>query len=355
MKRFVLFFTFILAGVAVSYAQGTAALASQDSLGVGSSMARFFQSEDFEIMREQAVSDAMSYEGYARLIAGLGALIFICSVMWRSWANAQPIDFYAMLRPIAIFLLIVFFPVVPELIEVFAAPFTSVTQQIKDNKEREYDEAFAEYHKLLSEKIQAKEQADKENEGSGFLDWIEKIYLLLQSVFLARDELFNQLGIRILEMLAYAVVLCLHVFTVISKIVLIIVGPIVFALSLFPYFKDSLKTWFFRYVNLCLYIPLINIIGYCNQSIYLNIFYGHMIRALQNGNDTVALNMSGLYSILFLFVGVIMYCMVPKLAGWILDGQGNGLIGSAVGSAARVAGMSMAGSAGAGLAKTLVK
>ena len=49
--------------------------------------------------------------GVAKGIAGLGALFYVSSKVWQSLARAEPIDVYPLLRPFAIGLCIMFFPI----------------------------------------------------------------------------------------------------------------------------------------------------------------------------------------------------------------------------------------------------
>jgi conjugative transposon TraJ protein len=48
--------------------------------------------------------------GLAKGIAGLGALFYIAYRVWKSLANAEPIDVYPLLRPFVIGIAIMFFP-----------------------------------------------------------------------------------------------------------------------------------------------------------------------------------------------------------------------------------------------------
>src|SRR5215831_17930036 len=54
--------------------------------------------------------------GVGRGLAGFAALWFISSRVWRHMANAEPIDFYPLLRPFALGLCIMMFPYVLSLI-----------------------------------------------------------------------------------------------------------------------------------------------------------------------------------------------------------------------------------------------
>jgi hypothetical protein len=50
--------------------------------------------------------------GVARGIAGFGALWYIAARVWRHLANAEPVDFYPLLRPFALGMAILLFPTV---------------------------------------------------------------------------------------------------------------------------------------------------------------------------------------------------------------------------------------------------
>src|SRR5882672_11290906 len=72
-----------------------------------------------EIHSLQSVLDQLYYEmlplsskliGVGRGLAGFAALWYISSRVWRHLANAEPIDFYPLLRPFALGFCIIMFP-----------------------------------------------------------------------------------------------------------------------------------------------------------------------------------------------------------------------------------------------------
>ena len=50
--------------------------------------------------------------GVAKGIAGLGALFYVALRVWQTLARTEPIDVYPLLRPFALGLCILFFPMV---------------------------------------------------------------------------------------------------------------------------------------------------------------------------------------------------------------------------------------------------
>lgn len=63
----------------------------------------------------------------ARGIAGFGALWYIASRVWRQIAAAEPIDFYPLLRPFALGMAVMMFPLVIALMNGVLQPTVSAT------------------------------------------------------------------------------------------------------------------------------------------------------------------------------------------------------------------------------------
>lgn len=359
MRRIILVIL-MMAFAVTAVAQSLGNDGGNDSFDASKVVLKALNLDRFEELQDDAIDAAMSMERYARLVAGLAALFFVCTHLWRDWAQGRPVDFYSMLRPVTIALLIMFFYVVPQFIEAVTKPLVGVTEVLNESALDEYNSCvnqFAEKFYLAKNDALDAENGDDSLITSAISGLIRIATILtnwlsFEGLQVSIRYLLNLVATYLLEGLSKAVVICLMVFSIIAKMILIIIGPLVFALSLFPFFHDSLRLWFCRYINLCLYIPICNIIGYCLKNMYINIFYKPALDVLNSGRMLSVfdvLNVGGL-SLLFMVVGIIMYCMVPKLSGWILDGQGNGLIGSAVGNIAGVGARFAAGSAGSAFA-----
>jgi conjugative transposon TraJ protein len=91
--------------------------------------------------------------GVGRAIAGFGALFYIGSRVWRQIANAEPIDFYPLMRPFALGLAILLFPTVIAIINRIMSPTVSATGGMVQNS----DAAIA---TLLKAKEAAVEKTD---------------------------------------------------------------------------------------------------------------------------------------------------------------------------------------------------
>jgi conjugative transposon TraJ protein len=67
-----------------------------------------------------------------RGIAGFAAMWFIAARIWRHIANAEPIDFYPLLRPFAIGLAILMFPTVLTIVNSVLTPTVTGTAAMVD-------------------------------------------------------------------------------------------------------------------------------------------------------------------------------------------------------------------------------
>jgi conjugative transposon TraJ protein len=90
--------------------------------------------------------------GVARGIAGFGALWYIASRVWRQMASAEPIDFYPLLRPFALGMAILMFPLVIAVMNGILQPTVSATgSMVKDS------------NKAIEVLLKRKEQAVKKS------------------------------------------------------------------------------------------------------------------------------------------------------------------------------------------------
>lgn len=68
--------------------------------------------------------------GAAQGLAGFAALWYIAARVWRNIAAAEPIDFYPLLRPFALGLAIMLFPMVISVINGVMQPVESTTNNM---------------------------------------------------------------------------------------------------------------------------------------------------------------------------------------------------------------------------------
>ncbi|MES2331306.1 MAG: conjugative transposon protein TraJ [Bacteroidota bacterium] len=233
--------------------------------------------------------------GPARLIGGFGALWYIAARVWRNIAQAEPVDVYGLLRPFALGLCILLFPSVLDLINGILQPTVVATNAMVKGS----NAAMGEFLKMKHDSIL----------GSGVLNpanWIR--------------ELFREL----LELLYQAAALIINAIRTFYLIVLAVIGPLVFALSIYDGFQHLLTVWLARYINVFLWLPVANIFG----SIIAKL-QELMVRPAVDDNFLFGspVDLDSIPYLIFLLIGIVGYFTVPSVTNYIINaGGGNSLL-----------------------------
>lgn len=280
--------------------------------------------------------------GVGRGIAGFAATWYIASRVWGHIARAEPVDFYPLFRPFAIGFAVLIFPSVIGLINGVMQPTVAATGAMVDNS----DKAIA----LL---LKQKEEAIKKTTvwqmyvgetGSGDRD---KWYRYTHPGEDPNDEgLFEGIGndikfamakagynlrntikewmSEILHVLYMAAALCINTIRTFYLIVLAILGPLVFGISVFDGFAHTLTTWVARYINIFLWLPVANIFGSIIGKVQEKMI-ALDIQQIQDAGDTFFSSTDTAY-LIFMIIGIIGYFTVPSVANYIIHaGGGNAL------------------------------
>lgn len=270
----------------------------------------------------------------AQLIGGFGALWYIGARVWKHIAAAEPVDIYPLLRPFALGFCISIFPQVMDLFNGVLAPIEAATYKMaKDNrkiidlitKNREAEEVFmnssdpsAVYkYDLPNGNDPANPANTQVTEKSGFWDFKAAVRRCVADVF---GVIFE------------AAALVLSTIRTFKMIILTILGPIVFALSIFDGFQQTLKQWMARYVNVFMWLPVANIYGTILFQIQAN-----AIGMADIGTANVSTTNTAY--LIFLILGIAGYWAVPSTANYIISAGGSSpLVGRALGAVAAVGG-----------------
>lgn len=305
----------------------------------------------------------------ARGIAGFGALWYISSRVWRQIAAAEPIDFYPLLRPFALGMAIMLFPMVIALMNGVLQPTVSATgAMVKDSNKtivlllKKKEEAIkkSEYWQMYvgedgqgnSEKwYKYTHPKDPDREDEGVIEGIGndmKFWMEKQS-YNFRNSIKQWLS-QVLEVLYAAASLCINTIRTFFLIVLAILGPLVFGFAVFDGFQNTLTVWLARYVNIFLWLPISNIFGSILGKIQENMLKLDLSQIDQQG-DTYFSSTDTAY-LIFLVIGIVGYFSVPNVANYVVHaGGGNTILQKVNMLVSNTSHTSMrAGSAGAGMA-----
>lgn len=279
--------------------------------------------------------------GVAKGIAGLGALFYVAYRVWQSLARAEPIDVFPMLRPFAIGLCIMFFPTVVQ-----GTAKLLETQTLDMNRYREQKDRL-EYEAMVRNPetayLVSNEEYDKQLEELG---WSPADMVTMAKMYLDRKMYEIKKGIRdffreILELMFQAAALVIDTIRTFFLVVLAILGPVAFAISVWDGFQSTLTQWFCRYIQVYLWLPVSDIFSTILAKIQVLMLQSDIER--MQTDPTFSLDSSDGVYIVFMIIGIIGYFTIPTVAGWIIQAGGMGGYGRNVNQMAGRAG-GMAGS-----------
>lgn len=133
------------------------------------------------------------------------------------------------------------------------------------------------------------------------------------------------------------VIIVRYILSCVSMIYLIILGllgPLIFAFSLLPSFESGMGSWFARYVQISMWVPMAAIVDFVNFK---------MKDALLSDVNTLSildkLTFPTFHIIMLDLVALVMLLAIPSICGWIIQSSGasdvNGTIANGASRAIR--------------------
>lgn len=229
--------------------------------------------------------------GAARLIGGFGALWYIAIRVWRQIAVAEPVEVYGLLRPFVLGFCILIFPSVINLINGILQPTVAGTAAMVKGS----NEAIYRYLQLKDTGVW----------GIGALNPANWIRAAIQEV---------------LEFVFQTIALLINVIRTFYLIILAIIGPIVFGLSIFDGFQHLVTVWLARYINVFLWLPVANIFGAIIAKIQESMITGSTLNIPIPGQP---FSMTDWAYLAFLLIAIVGYCTVPSVASYIVNAGGG--------------------------------
>ena len=216
----------------------------------------------------EMITMSSSMAAIAKGLAGLGALFYVSLRVWQALSRAEPIDIFPLLRPFALGLCIIFFPtLVLGTLNTVLSPVVKGThgiledqvldlntlQQQKDRLEKEAMLRNPETAYLVSD-----EEFDKKLDELG---WSPTDIATMAGMYFERGAYDFKKTIRdwfreLLEVLFQAAALVIDTIRTFFLIVLSILGPIAFAISIWDGFQSTLTQWLTRYISVYLWLPV---------------------------------------------------------------------------------------------------
>ena len=275
--------------------------------------------------------------GVGRGLAAFAALWYISSRVWRHLANAEPIDFYPLLRPFALGFCILIFPWVIALMNGILRPTVTGTAAMVTGS----NNAIAYLLKLKEEAIQktpawqmyvgpdGSGDRDKwyrythpDGTGEGTLDGLgnDIKFAMAKASYNFRNSVKQWMS-EILHILYEAAALCINTLRTFYLIVLAILGPLVFGFAVFDGFQHTLTVWIARYISVFLWLPVANIFGSIIGKIQENMLRIDIQQVIRYG-DTFFSATDTAY-LIFMVIGIVGYFTVPSVANYVVHAGGG--------------------------------
>lgn len=269
--------------------------------------------------------------GIAKGIAGLGALFYVAAKVWQALARAEPIDVYPLLRPFAIGLCILFFPTfVLGTINTVLSPVVKGCHGLMQSQTFDMNQYRAQKDRLEYETnkrnpetayLVDKEEFDKKLDELG---WSATDLITMGGMYIDRAEYRMKQNIRkwfqeLLELLFQAAALVIDTIRTFFLIVLSILGPIAFAISVYDGFQSTLTQWITRYISIYMWLPVSDLFS----SVLARIQVLMLTKDIEAMSDpTFIPDSSNTVYIIFLIIGIFGYFTIPTVANWIIMAGG---------------------------------
>lgn len=260
--------------------------------------------------------------GIVGSIVSIATIFYIGSKVWSSYAKNEPIDVYPLLRPFVIaFLCANFTTCVAKPIDKMIEPISNYLFEQSENMTlKAIDDATAEL-----------DQFAKDNEKDDGFNVFKLGKWLIANLF-KLICLIMEVIVNIIQMILTAILMISRSFFL---SVLCIIGPIAFAISLFPGCQGGLMQWIGKYVSISFWLPgvyLVNIFcGALNAAFVTSVM--NLIK-MPGGGAFAFMGSLGI-EIIIVLIGIIMcvvsyfcYTTIPTLSSWVITGgDTNGVQG----------------------------
>ncbi|MEJ0080910.1 MAG: conjugative transposon protein TraJ [Puia sp.] len=283
-----------------------------------------------ENLYDQMIPLCSQLIGVGRALAGFAALWYIAYRVWGHLSRAEPIDFYPLLRPFVLGFCISVFPMVLALINGILQPTVAATDAMVENTNQAL-------YAMLNGKEQALATPDNtalspENDPSRWYQYTHPDGPAGPTVgsgnpiadafsSFSIENLIKKWIAELLEFFYQAAALCIDTIRTFKLIVLAILGPFVFGLSVFDGFQHTLRHWLARYVNVFMWLPVANIFGAITAKIQLNMM---QLEAAGGNTDPFFASTNSAY-LIFLVIAIVGYFTIPSIAGYIINVGGHAL------------------------------
>ena len=293
-------------------------------------MLSFISTKDFfaftDVLVRGGLDNASVLVNLARAIGGIAAFLYISKRIYEQLIADNPISLLPLLRPFALVLVITFWGPFVQLLMVPTKGLTTLSEAM-----------YADKKSIVSARLEEKQDAIlaidlpsfQENQEKEATLWDKGINMLLTTYNIVSGRaLQHQInfyfmdGVRqLMESLFEAIVYLIAFLRTVFCVLLIIFGPLVFAISIFDGFQENYLQWIARFINVNLYLPIALIVLALVQEVLIYVLEAEIATIKSS-----LIYMPSMYYVSNLVVplcGIVGLVMVPKIASWIVSASGT--------------------------------
>ena len=166
------------------------------------------------------------------------------------------------------------------------------------------------------------EEFDKQLEELG---WSPSDMITMTGMYMDRAAYNIKKSVRdwfreLLELMFQAAALIIDTLRTFFLIVLSILGPLAFAISVYDGFQSTLTQWITRYISIYLWLPVADLFS----SVLARIQTLMLQRDIEELSDPNFIpDGSNSVYIIFMIIGIVGYFTIPTVAGWIVSAGGT--------------------------------
>lgn len=276
-------------------------------------------------------TDVLVYS--AQIICGIFAFAYIGVKMWKQWANGEIINFYSYLRPFVIGIIISLFSVLSSLFDVVVKPIEAVTLSINSEISTEFQEKekeFYHYNDILRDKVAIYEREEVDSGGQEIVPDLSGItYASEEATKVNLFRMIVEFLDSFIQYIQLAVIYFFPLYVSISKVILLITGPFMLALSIVPGFSGNLRQWITYYLRIMIIPPILYLVGSFMAIVNIHCYYTpliEMIKEVININDDFVLYEASkdflfnknVIGIVISIITIFIYVQIPRFSKWII-------------------------------------
>ncbi|MDF7813921.1 conjugative transposon protein TraJ [Hymenobacter sp. YC55] len=286
-----------------------------------------------------------------RAVGCIGALIFISSRVWGHIARAEPIDIYPLMRPFLIGLAILLFPQLLGGLRGITGAIARSTDSVRITETQEIARLQQQKKDIMARlpayqdfaTDEAYEAKLKELGGvTGMGNLGQQTALTFNKLKYDVNQNFREWMKNVLELFHCAARLLINVLATFLLVVLSVLGPLSFGISIFPGFTETIPKWLGNFITISLWVPVANIFGAIMGQFQIMMLRADITR-LQSPNG--GLESADFGYLVFLCIAITGYLIIPFVTEMMISATGAAQAGRAMQSA-MTGGAAVAGAAG---------